>query len=118
MASRGEAQDYYNGAPQQGYSQTQGQPEYAPQQQQPPQYQPYAPPPGPPDGRQEYGGSGYAGGEKQSFDQAFKIPKPKYNDLWAGLLFIAVFLGYAATSGIAIQGYCELAAQVIVVGEC
>ncbi|KAF2019440.1 DUF580-domain-containing protein [Aaosphaeria arxii CBS 175.79] len=44
-------------------------------------------------------------GEKQNFDQAFKIQKPKFNDWWAGLLFIAVFLGFAAVSGIAIQGY-------------
>lgn len=44
-------------------------------------------------------------GEKVSFDQAFKIDKPKYNDLWAGVLFIAVFLGFTAVSGIAIQGY-------------
>ena len=28
-----------------------------------------------------------AGGDgKQSFDQAFKLEKPKYNDLWAGIL--------------------------------
>jgi hypothetical protein len=25
-------------------------------------------------------------GEKPSFDQAFKIEKPKWNDLWAGIL--------------------------------
>ena len=25
-------------------------------------------------------------GEKQSFEQTFKLEKPKYNDLWAGIL--------------------------------
>jgi hypothetical protein len=25
-------------------------------------------------------------GEKPSFDQAFAVPKPKWNDLWAGIL--------------------------------
>jgi hypothetical protein len=44
---------------------------------------------------------------KQGFEQQFKIDKPKYNDWWAGLLFIAVFLGYTAVSAIAIRGYCE-----------
>ncbi|KAJ5135570.1 uncharacterized protein N7515_004848 [Penicillium bovifimosum] len=42
---------------------------------------------------------------KYSFDQAFKIEKPKWNDVWAGLLLIAVFLGYVAVSGITIHKY-------------
>lgn len=25
-------------------------------------------------------------GEKASFEEQFKVPKPKYNDLWAGIL--------------------------------
>ncbi|KAF2704313.1 DUF580-domain-containing protein [Pleomassaria siparia CBS 279.74] len=121
MATRGESADYYNNgggnAPrQQGYDnsgyQMNEQPKYAPQQQQPPQYQTYAPPPGPPNGQGYTQQSGYeqqsfSGGEKPTFEQAFKIPKPKYNDLWAGILFIAVLLGYAAVSGIAIQGYAK-----------
>ncbi|KAF2002207.1 DUF580-domain-containing protein [Amniculicola lignicola CBS 123094] len=77
-------------------------------QQQPPLYnQNYAPPSRPLQmngGEQGYAQQNY-GDEKHSFEQTFKIQKPKYNDLWAGVLFIAVFLGYAAVSGIAIQGY-------------
>lgn len=42
---------------------------------------------------------------KGSFDQAFKIEKPKWNDLWAGVLLIAVFCGFTAVSGITLQGY-------------
>jgi hypothetical protein len=117
MANRGESADYYNNnAPQQGY-QMNDQPKYAPQQS--PQYNQdnYAPPPGPPNGQyapppgppqQGYGQQvpGY-GNEKPTFEEAFKIQKPKYNDLWAGVLFIAVFLGFAAVSGIAINGYGE-----------
>ncbi len=45
------------------------------------------------------------GGEKQTFDQAFQIQRPKWNDLWAGLLFIAVFLGFVAVSAVSINGY-------------
>jgi hypothetical protein len=56
-----------------------------------------------PEGYQQ---NGY-GDNKQSFEQTFKLDKPKYNDLWAGLLFIAVFLGYVAVSAISIRGYCE-----------
>jgi hypothetical protein len=106
MAQRGEAADYYTGGapPQQPQSVYQGQP-YG---QQPPQYgQTYAPPPqGPPPMQQQHGyqQDGY-GDNKQSFEQAFKLDKPKYNDLWAGLLFIAVFLGYVAVSAISIRGY-------------
>ncbi|PLB53191.1 protein PNS1 [Aspergillus steynii IBT 23096] len=41
------------------------------------------------------------------FDEAFKVEKPKFNDIWAGLLLIAVFLGYVAVSGIAIHRYAK-----------
>ena len=55
------------------------QPSWDGQQQQQQQQQPYgAPPPysvNPPKGNEQYG-----------FDQAFKIPKPKYHDVWAGIL--------------------------------
>ena len=44
-------------------------------------------------------------GEKPTFDQAFKVDKPKWNDLWAGILFLAVVAGFIAVSGISIQGY-------------
>ncbi|EEA27314.1 putative choline transporter, neither null mutation nor overexpression affects choline transport [Talaromyces marneffei ATCC 18224] len=40
-----------------------------------------------------------------SYDELFKIEKPKFNDIWAGLLLIAVFLGYVAVSGISINKY-------------
>ncbi|CAF9931726.1 Putative choline transporter, neither null mutation nor overexpression affects choline transport [Imshaugia aleurites] len=46
-----------------------------------------------------------AGDGKQTFDQVFKLEKPKYNDVWAGLLLILTFLGFAAVSGISLQGY-------------
>ncbi|KAL3482346.1 plasma-membrane choline transporter-domain-containing protein [Aspergillus californicus] len=39
------------------------------------------------------------------FDEAFKVEKPKFNDIWAGLLLIAVFLGYVAVSGVSIYRY-------------
>lgn len=56
--------------------------------------------PPPPNYGQQYGGD-----QKPNFDQAFKIDKPKYNDLWAGILFILVCAGFVVVSGIAIQGY-------------
>ncbi|KAI8949163.1 duf580 domain-containing protein [Xylaria longipes] len=83
----GEAAGYYNNnAPEPanpyGYSQQ-------PQQQQ-----------------QQYGGAPppqYS--EKPMFDQAFKLERPKYNDLWAGILFLLVCAGFVAVSGLAIHGY-------------
>jgi hypothetical protein len=107
MAQRGEAADYYTGGappqqPQGAYYQGQ------PYGQQPPQYgQNEAPPPGPPPMQQNGYQQNGSGDNKQGFEQTFKIDKPKFNDLWAGLLFIAVFLGYVAVSAISIRGYCE-----------
>ncbi|RYP52442.1 hypothetical protein DL768_002408 [Monosporascus sp. mg162] len=75
-----------------------GQPPYGQPQYGQPQYG--QPPPPPPN--QDYG-SGY--GEKTDFDQAFKIEGPKWNDLWAGILFLIVCLGFVAVSGISLQGY-------------
>lgn len=95
----GESDSYYN--PNQGaggYQQQPGQYQY---QQQPPQqyggqqpgynqqYQQPPPPQYPPQNQGVahggYGGeSGYD--EKHSFEQTFKIEKPKWNDLWAGAL--------------------------------
>lgn len=72
----------------------QGQQQYAPPQQysqQPPQYG--APP--------VQGG----GSEKMGFDQTFQVERPKYNDLWAAILFILTFGGFVAVSGLAIHGY-------------
>ncbi|CAG8335990.1 unnamed protein product [Penicillium nalgiovense] len=76
------------------------QPNYQQPSYQQPTYQ--QPPPEPKPAPQYYQNvpeSGY------NFDQAFKIEKPKWNDLWAGLLLIAVFLGYAAVSGLTIHKY-------------
>jgi hypothetical protein len=111
MAHQGQSAEYYNngGAPQQPQdAYYQGQPKYG---QQPPQYnqnfgQNYAPPQGPPPAQQQsgYQQDGYSNDSK-TFDQQFKLDKPKYNDWWAGLLFIAVFLGYVAVSAISIRGY-------------
>jgi hypothetical protein len=115
MAPRGEAADYYTGGatPQQPQGAYQGQPYGQP----PPQYdQNYAQPPqGPPPMQQQngYQQNGY-GDSKQGFEQTFKIEKPKFNDWWAGLLFIAVFLGYVAVSAISIRGYCEHSERVYV----
>jgi hypothetical protein len=82
--------------PQVGYDSNNSQPQYQ---------QPYQPPPGPPpqqgpppgDPKNSYGG--------QTFDQTFAIQKPKWNDLWAGILFLVVVAGFVAVSGISLQGY-------------
>ncbi|KAF2489268.1 DUF580-domain-containing protein [Lophium mytilinum] len=111
--TRGEADDYYSAPqgppPPQQYGGQQQQYQMDPPrngdkyQQQPPSYgqngqngQNYGP---------TGGESGY--GEKPTFEQAFTIQGPKYHDIWAGALFLAVFLGFAAVSGIAIQGYAK-----------
>jgi hypothetical protein len=101
-------QQYYGQQPEgqyyplQPYGQQQqqyGQQPYPPQQAyggQQQQWQQQHPPPPPPP--QDYNQSqqqqayapngGYEGGydEKHSYDQTFKIEKPKYNDKWAGIL--------------------------------
>lgn len=59
--------------------------------------------PPPPTYEQNFGQ--WSQSEKPTFDQAFKIEKPKWNDVWAGILFIAVAAGFVAVSGISIQGY-------------
>jgi len=80
-----QGQGSYNQAPNQsGYNQGPGM-EY---QKPPPEQPPFSQPP------QQYGGPppsyGYQppqpGTEKYSFDDAFKVEKPKWNDLWAGIL--------------------------------
>lgn len=40
-----------------------------------------------------------------TFEQQFRLPKPKYNDLWAAILFIVDFFGLIAVSAIAIIAY-------------
>ncbi|PHH80749.1 hypothetical protein CDD82_1540 [Ophiocordyceps australis] len=75
--------DYYNAPPNGGYPQ---QPTYGA----PPPYS-YNPP--------------QPNDEKYSFDEAFKIEKPRYNDWWAGLLLIGVFIGFIVISAITIRSY-------------
>lgn len=45
------------------------------------------------------------GDQKVPFEQAFKIEKPKWNDVWAGILFMLFMAGFVVVSGIALQGY-------------
>jgi hypothetical protein len=99
---RGDQQSYNMGPPQQGYDQPYNAPppqggsnqgynqsdQYA---QQPPQYQQSAP----------VGPS--AGGN--DFDKTFKIERPKFNDLWAGILLLLTFLGFVAVSGISLHNF-------------
>ena len=92
MATHGGAADSY-------YKEGGGDParmQYAqqPQMQYPPQaagngYQ--QPPPNYGQNFQNTGSTPLPAGGKQTFDQAFKLDRPKYNDLWAGIL---VFSNY------------------------
>lgn len=113
----GEADNYYN-ANQRGndagyYQQQQSGYNNGGNYQQPPMNYQQQPPPPPQQYQQSYpppNGNGYTtaqgiDGEKYSFDQTFNIPKPKYNDLWAGILFILFFAGFVVVSAISIHGY-------------
>lgn len=86
----GESQGYYNGEQQQ-------QQPYQ-QYQQPGHEQQQMPPP-PNYGQQNQDG------DKQDFQQTFKVERPKWNDLWAGILFILVSLGFVAISGYCLYSY-------------
>ncbi|OAA50378.1 Choline transporter-like protein [Metarhizium rileyi] len=121
----GEADSYANGGnergpPQQWRQQQYGQP-YGQQQYQE-QYQPhqqYQQQQQPPQGyyNQSQNQNGYpqpppysfnppkGNDPNYTFDQAFKVEKPKWNDLWAGILLIIVFAGFVAVSVISIRGY-------------
>lgn len=71
------------------------------------QYQEQPPPPQPPKPAEAPNGN-YGpdyGGPPPSYDEVFKVQKPKWNDLWAGILFLLTCLGFAAVSAISIQGY-------------
>jgi hypothetical protein len=46
-------------------------------------------------------------GPPPSYDEVFAIQKPKWNDLWAGILFLATCAGFVVVSAISIQGYGE-----------
>ena len=72
------------------------------QQQQPQQFVQ-----GPP----QYSQPSYGAGDKQDYTQTFKITKPKLNDLWAGLLFLATFAGFVAVSGLSLYGYSSTKSQ-------
>ena len=93
MASHGQAESYYNGGdaqPKQGYP-MQSQMQYPPQathngyENPTPQYQ-QPPPPNYGENYQNSRPGPMTGDGKQTFDQTFKLDKPKYNDLWAGIL--------------------------------
>lgn len=47
----------------------------------------------------------YNKGERVDFKDAFKIEQPKWNDLWASILFGLFCLGFLIISGFAISGY-------------
>ncbi|KAK3370008.1 plasma-membrane choline transporter-domain-containing protein [Podospora didyma] len=67
---------------------------------------PYPPPTGNGPSDPKYGGNNFGGdAPPPSYDEVFKVEKPKYNDWWAGVLFILTLLGFAAVSAISIQGY-------------
>ena len=78
---------------QQQYGQYQQNQQNFQQQQPPPQYQSGPNP------------NAFNNNEKPTFEQAYKIEKPKLNDWWAGILLLAVFAGFVAVSGISLQGY-------------
>ncbi|GAB0135271.1 Protein pns1 [Epichloe bromicola] len=40
-----------------------------------------------------------------TFDQAFKVEKPKYNDLWAAILLLVFLAGFTVLSAIVLRGY-------------
>jgi hypothetical protein len=96
-----------DGAYNQAYNQ---QPRYEAQQpylQEPqgPQQYPHQPPKYPPEQYPDPAQGSGVQDEKHGFEQRFKLECPKYNDLWAAILFIATFLGFAAISGLTIYGY-------------
>lgn len=104
--SRGAADEYYNSASQPVYKQQQ------PNQQQGSNFQP---PPGPP--QQQWTAPPYPppqkfeSGQNFQYEEAFKVEKPKWNDLWAGILFLLTCAGFVAVSGIALQGYAAIYKQ-------
>lgn len=82
MAQHGGAADsYYNAGGAMPMQYQQPQPQYPP-----PKGAAYQQPP-PTYGPDYHNGAPSVGGDgKQTFEQAFKIDRPKYNDLWAGIL--------------------------------
>ena len=93
----GAADSYYNSGPSpptemQYAPPPQQQIQYPPQAAAGPTYEPkYQQPPPPNYGQSDFQQNTVAppnmgSGGKQTFDQAFKLDKPKFNDLWAGIL--------------------------------
>lgn len=114
MANQGESNGYYNMNESAKYAPPQGQPPNGQQQ----QYEQYQQNQANYNGQQQYSQAppqyaqqtgpnhdAFAGGEKPTFQQAFKIDKPKFNDWWAGFLLLAVFAGFVVVSAISLQGY-------------
>ena len=90
----GAADEFYRGAPdgqQQPYQQQNYQQQDYQQNASNEQAPPYSAPANP--------------NEKQEFQDAFKVPQPKWNDLWAAILFLCTCGGFIAVSGIVINGY-------------
>ncbi|CAG8971263.1 hypothetical protein HYALB_00001429 [Hymenoscyphus albidus] len=78
--------------------------------QQPP-YQNQVPPQEPPQyGKQENQTNGDIN-QNYGFEEKFKLDRPKFNDLWATILFSATFLGFVAVSGLTIYGYSHTKGQ-------
>lgn len=91
------------------------------QQDQPYQQQPYGQQP--PQYGQNYGPYSYdPNAERKDFAQAFRVERPRWNDLWAGILvrltyflphkqplilpqFLIVLFGFTVVSGISLNGY-------------
>ncbi|RDW91022.1 hypothetical protein BP5796_02187 [Coleophoma crateriformis] len=118
-AHGGAADDYYsNGTQQQDITMQQQQQKYIDPE--PKQPQQYPPPQGYPPPQQGYAPQGAPpqytpqpnyGNDKQDFTQTFQVNKPKWNDLWAAILFVAVFAGFTAVSAISIYGYSHTKGQ-------
>ncbi|KAG9244898.1 putative DUF580 domain protein Pns1 [Calycina marina] len=102
-------QDYNMQQPQQSYQQNGYQQNGQQDGQQ--NYQSNGPQPQYEQGPPQYSQPDYGSGQKQDYTQTFKIAKPKFNDLWAAILFLAVFCGFTAVSGITLYGYSQTKSQ-------
>lgn len=80
----GQADSYYNQGPPQAQVPPQGVNNGGNYQGLPPSNYPLSPPNY--GANASYGGAPLGADGKQTFEQTFKLEKPKYNDLWAGIL--------------------------------
>ena len=107
MASRGEAADYYNDPEAQKGDYQMQQPRQGQHGKRQPRQQQqwngngsqHMPPP------PTYGENFGEWQDKPEYHEAFKVEKPTWNDLWAGALFLLVFAGFVAISGLCLQSY-------------